>query len=160
MLAQQIVNGLVLGSIYALAALGFTFVFAAERVVNFAYGELLMVEAFYTLTVMTSFGLPFFAALPIAMVGAALLSVAMFLVALRPLMRSAFTSLQGGLKVILVTLGFLYILRDASILIWGMAPRAEWDGTQSIGLVRRLMDGRIYSLTPGGLDEMIRALSR
>lgn len=40
------------------------------------------------------------------------------------------------------------------------APRAEWDGVQSIGLMRRIMEGRMFPLTPGGLDEMIRALSR
>ncbi len=39
-------------------------------------------------------------------------------------------------------------------------PRAEWDGTHSIAMLRRLMEDRMYPLTPGGLDEMIRELSR
>lgn len=65
MLLQQIVNGLVLGSIYALSALGFTLVFGAARVVNFAYGEILMLGAFFTLTAATLLGLPFFAALAV-----------------------------------------------------------------------------------------------
>ena len=116
MLAQQLANGVVLGSIYALSALGFTLIFGAARVVNFAYGELLMVGAFFTLAVMTWSGLPFFVALPIGMIGVAVLSVLMFLLALRPLMRGAYTSLQGELQVILVTLGLLYILREAAML--------------------------------------------
>jgi branched-chain amino acid transport system permease protein len=135
MLAQQLANGLVLGSIYALCALGFTLIFGAARVVNFAYGELLMVGAFFTLTVMTYSGLPFFVALPVAMVGVALLSVLMFLFTLRPLMRGAFTSLHGELQVILVTLGLLYILREAAILIWGTAPRQMGMGVEGVVLI-------------------------
>ena len=135
MLAQQLANGLVLGSIYALSALGFTLIFGAARVVNFAYGELLMMGAFFTLSVMTYSGLPFFAALPIAMVGAALLSVILFVFALRPLMRGAYTSLRGELQVILVTLGLLYILREAAVVIWGTAPRQMEMGVTGVVMI-------------------------
>lgn len=123
MLAQQLANGLVLGSIYALSALGFTLIFGAARVVNFAYGELLMLGAFFTLTVMTYMGVPFFVALPAAMAGIALVSVGMYLLTLRPLMRSSYTAIQGELRVILVTLGLLYILREFAVVTWGTAPR-------------------------------------
>ena len=67
MLAQQLTNGLVLGSIYALASLGFTLIYGAARVVNFAYGEMLMLGAFVTLMVMNVLGIEFFLALPLAM---------------------------------------------------------------------------------------------
>jgi branched-chain amino acid transport system permease protein len=132
MLMQQLANGLVLGSIYALSALGFTLIFGAARVVNFAYGELLMLGAFFTLMVMTYSGLPFFVALPVAMLGAALLSVVLFLLVLRPLTRGAFTSLHGELRVILATLGLLYILRQAAVLAWGTAPRQMAMGVTGI----------------------------
>ncbi|MCO5164133.1 MAG: branched-chain amino acid ABC transporter permease [Mesorhizobium sp.] len=135
MLAQQLANGLVLGSIYALSALGFTLIFGAARVVNFAYGELLMLGAFFTLTIMMWSGLPFYAALPVAMVGIAVLSVIMFLLTLRPLLRGAYTSLQGELQVILVTLGLLYILREAAVIIWGTAPRQIDMGVTGIQIV-------------------------
>lgn len=135
MLAQQLANGLVLGSIYALSALGFTLIFGAARVVNFAYGELLMLGAFFTLTIMTWSGLPFFAALPLSMAGVAVLSVILFLLTLRPLLRGAYTSLQGELKVILVTLGLLYILREAAVIIWGTAPRQVEMGVTGIQIV-------------------------
>jgi branched-chain amino acid transport system permease protein len=135
MLAQQLANGLVLGSIYALSALGFTLIFGAARVVNFAYGELLMLGAFFTLTIMMWSGLPFYAALPVAMVGIAVLSVIMFLLTLRPLLRGAYTSLQGELQVILVTLGLLYILREAAVIIWGTAPRQIDMGVTGIQMV-------------------------
>lgn len=123
MLAQQLVNGLVLGSIYALSALGFTLIFGAARLVNFAYGEILMLGALFTLSVMNIAGLPFFAALPLGMAATALLSVILFYLTIRPLTRKSYTSLRGELQVILVTLGLLYVLRESAFIIWGSAPR-------------------------------------
>src|SRR6266851_3814949 len=99
LLAQQLTNGLVLGSIYALSALGFTLIFGAARVVNFAYGELLMIGAFFTVALMSFAGIGFFIALPIAMLGVAALSVAMFYAAVRPLMKGRYTSLHSELQI-------------------------------------------------------------
>lgn len=132
MLAQQLTNGLVLGGIYALSALGFTLIFGAARVVNFAYGELLMLGAFFTFTIMSYLEVPFFAALPFAMTGIALVSVAMFYATLKPLMRGSFTSLRGELQIILVTLGLLYVFREAAIITWGTAPRQMSSGITGI----------------------------
>jgi branched-chain amino acid transport system permease protein len=123
MLAQQLANGIVLGAIYGLSALGFTLIFGAARIVNFAYGEILMLGAFFTVSLTGLLGLDFFIALPISMAAAALLSVAMFYIALRPVMRGSFTSLQAELQIILVTLGLLYLLREAAVILWGTAPR-------------------------------------
>jgi branched-chain amino acid transport system permease protein len=131
-LAQQLANGLVLGSIYALCALGFTLIFGAARIVNFAYGEILMLGAFFTVAVMGAIGVDFFVALPVAMLGVALLSAALFYVALRPVMKGTFTSLQSELQIILVTLGLLYLLREAAILIWGTAPRTVEMGVEGV----------------------------
>lgn len=130
MLAQQLINGLVLGSIYALSALGFTLIFGVARVVNFAYGEFLMLGAFLTLTTMTVTGAHFFIALPMAMGITALLSVAAYLLAIRPVMRGT------DLQALLVTTGMLYVLREVAILIWGTAPRqmeTGLDGALEIG---------------------------
>ena len=117
MLLQQLINGLVLGSIYALSALGFTLIFGVARVVNFAYGEFLMLGAFLTLTTMTVTGMDFFIALPLAMVMTGLLSVAADLLTRRPVMRGT------DRQALLVTTGLLYVLREVAILIWGTAPR-------------------------------------
>lgn len=135
MLAQQVVNGIVLGSIYALSALGFTLIFGAARLVNFAYGEILMLGAFFTLTLMSALGLPFFAALPAGMAATALLSVILFYLTIRPLTRKSYTSLQGELQVILVTLGLLYVLRESAFIIWGSAPRKIEMGISGIVLI-------------------------
>jgi branched-subunit amino acid ABC-type transport system permease component len=114
LIGQQLANGLVLGSIYALAALGFTLIFGAARVVNFAYGEVLMLGAFLTLTLMqAAAGIGFFVALPLAMLATAGLSVVLYLLVVRPVLRTT------DLRVLLVTTGLLYMLREAAILIWG-----------------------------------------
>ena len=135
MLAQQVVNGLVLGSIYALSALGFTLIFGAARLVNFAYGEILMLGTFFTLTVIDALGMPFFAALPIGMAGTALLSVLLFYLTIRPLTQKSYTTLHGELQVILVTLGLLYVLRESAFIIWGSAPRKIEMGIPGIVLL-------------------------
>lgn len=117
MLAQQIANGLVLGSIYVLCALGFTLLFGVARVINFAYGELLMLGAFSTLAAMQFMQVGFFVALPAAMLLLALLSVVIYLATVRPVMRG--TPLQS----LLVTTGVLYVLHELAIIVWGTDPR-------------------------------------
>lgn len=117
MFAQQLTNGLVLGSIYALCALGFTLIFGVARVVNFAYGELLMLGAFVTLSLMTLLHINFFFALPIGMGVIAALSVLVYIATVRPVMRGT------PLQALLVTTGVLYVLREVAIFIWGTAPR-------------------------------------
>ena len=52
-LLQQILNGLVLGSVYALVALGYTMVYGILGLINFAHGEVVMIGAMIALTVMT-----------------------------------------------------------------------------------------------------------
>jgi branched-chain amino acid transport system permease protein len=129
-LAQQLTNGLVLGSIYALASLGFTLIYGAARVVNFAYGEMLMLGAFVTLMVMNGLGLEFFLALPLAMAVMAAASVVIYLVIVRPVIR------RTELQVLLVTTGLLYVLHDMAVTIWGTDPRQMdmgLDGVLEIG---------------------------
>ena len=92
-LLQQIVNGLVLGSIYALIALGYTMVYGILGIINFAHGEVLMVGAMVSLTLITlimqlPLGLPSWAMLLIVLLGAmevcAALSFLIELFAYRP----------------------------------------------------------------------------
>lgn len=126
MIAQQIVNGLVLGSIYALSALGFTLIFGAARVVNFAYGQLLMLGGFATLFLAQYAGFNFFVALPVAMLAMAACSVLIYVVVVRPVLG------QGDLAVLLVTTGLLYILRDGAVIVFGTAPRQIDMGVEGI----------------------------
>jgi branched-chain amino acid transport system permease protein len=129
-IGQQLANGIVLGSIYALSALGFTLIFGAARVVNFAYGELLMLGGFCTLVILQVTGLGFFPSLGLAMVVMAAFSVLLYLLVVRRALR------RTELQVLLVTTGLLYILHQGAILIWGTDPQQldmDIDGVVMIG---------------------------
>jgi len=88
MITQQILNGLVLGGVYALFALGFTLIFGIHRIMNMAHGAVFMAGAFIGLY-MVRLGLPIWAALPVAMVGAGLVSIFVEVIAFKPLRKLA-----------------------------------------------------------------------
>ncbi len=87
-LLQQMLNGLQLGSIYALIALGYTMVYGILQMINFAHGDLFMIGAFILLIAASLLGLPFVPSLVLAMIGTAALGVLIERLAYRPL-RSA-----------------------------------------------------------------------
>jgi branched-chain amino acid transport system permease protein len=60
-LAQQLANGLILGSLYALIAVGFTMIYGIVRLINFAHGDVLMVGAFGAFALLVALELPFWA---------------------------------------------------------------------------------------------------
>ena len=116
-IAQQIVNGLVLGSGYACIALGWTILLGVARLVNFAHGQLYMLGAFATWYAMTRLGLPYPLAIIFAIVA---------LAALGALMQSAMMGLvmsQNLTSLMIVTLGLGYVLQGGSALIFGGNPQ-------------------------------------
>src|ERR1700730_10947034 len=85
MLPQVLFSGLSLGSIYGLVALGFTVIFKATDVFNFAQGMLVVCGAFFTVTATTQLQLPFALALPLIVGAAALMGVAIHVLLIQPL---------------------------------------------------------------------------
>jgi branched-chain amino acid transport system permease protein len=121
-LLQQIINGITLGSVYALVALGYTMVYGIIGLINFAHGELVMVGALTALTVIAALleaglGLPpavimmagLLCAIPVCM----LLAVVMERVAYRPL-RGA-----PRLAPLITAIGVSIILQNIAMMIWG-----------------------------------------
>ena len=109
MFTQQIVNGLVMGSAYALFALGLTLVFGIQRVLNLAHGAVFMWGALIGLMLVSEWGMPFLPALVLAGVAVGVLNVVVDFVAFRPLRRrgaSEFGALVSslGASLILVNL--------------------------------------------------------
>ena len=88
MIAQQILNGLVLGGVYALFALGFTLIFGIHRIMNLAHGAVFMSGAFIGLYTVRA-GMPIWVALPVAMAGAGLISIVVEVIAFKPLRKLA-----------------------------------------------------------------------
>src|SRR3979411_2687118 len=83
---QQLINALALGSIYALMAIGLAIIFGILRLINFAHGELLMIGPYLGLVLVLSLlGLPFGAAVVVALVLAGVVGVIMERLAYRPL---------------------------------------------------------------------------
>ena len=82
---QQLINGLSLGSIYALIALGYTMVYGIIKLINFAHGDIYMLGAYIGFMAITVLGVGFFPALLIAMVGCAILGVVIERIAYKPL---------------------------------------------------------------------------
>lgn len=109
MFAQQLVNALWLGSVYALFALGYTLVFGVLDILNLAHGAVFMWGAFFGLLAVTQLGLPIWAALPVAMLGSGLLGIILDRVAFRPLRKRNAPQLSAiissiGASTILVSL--------------------------------------------------------
>lgn len=112
---QLFMNGLPIGSAYALVALGYSLIYATFGLLNFSQGDVLMVGAFFGLTLYATLNLPFPVAMLLAMLGAALLGLAMERLILRPMARRR----ARDINLLLATIALAIILRNGSLLVWG-----------------------------------------
>ncbi|MBU0513586.1 MAG: branched-chain amino acid ABC transporter permease [Proteobacteria bacterium] len=106
-------DGLVVGSIYALVALGFALIYKSTSILNLAQGEFLMVGAYVCLAVIVDFKLPFVVAFLMTMAVAVLVGLAVERLVLRPMIGEPIIS------VIMVTIGLAYVLKGLLIMQWG-----------------------------------------
>ncbi|MGM9925695.1 MAG: branched-chain amino acid ABC transporter permease [Bacillus sp. (in: firmicutes)] len=109
-LIQQLVNGLSLGSIYALIALGYTMVYGIVKLINFAHGDVFMVGAFVGFYSITILDLPFLPALVLAMAVCAVFGVLIERIAYKPLRNATrIAALITAIGVsLLIEYGFIY----------------------------------------------------
>jgi branched-chain amino acid transport system permease protein len=131
---QQIINGVALGSIYALMAIGLALIFGILRLINFAHGELLMVGPFFALALL-NVGLPFgiAALLAVALTGA--LGVLMERLAYRPL-RGA-----PDVTLLLTSLAVSIFLQNGTILVQGGGESKPFRGPAELGDRLQIMAG-------------------
>jgi branched-chain amino acid transport system permease protein len=109
---QYIFSGITSGSVYALTAIGFTLVFSATQIINFAQGQMVMLGGMLGVALYEA-GLPLWACFIGAVLIVALVSVGMEEVAIRPLLK------RGVLAQIIATVGAAFVLETAAMLIWG-----------------------------------------
>jgi branched-chain amino acid transport system permease protein len=114
---QLLVNGLSVGSIYALVALGFVVIYKSSGVLNLAQGEFLLIGAYMFWSISTQAGAPLVAALVLTLACAVVLGLAMERLILRPMIG------EPVISVIMVTLGLSSILRAVVQGIWGTDTR-------------------------------------
>lgn len=115
---QYLLSGFMIGSIYAMIALGFVLIYKSSRIINFAQGELLLLGAFFCFTLMVSFGLPVWAGFMLTFLFAAALGFLLERLTIRPLIG------QPLLSVVIMTLGLSIILRAIVLIGWGPLTRA------------------------------------
>lgn len=118
-LTQQLINGLVLGSIYALVALGYTMVYGILELINFAHGEVTMFGAMIGIAVITALG---GSAPPVAAIGTALFVAILGCMALGfTIERVAYRRLRHAprLSVLITAIGISIVLQNVAMLIWG-----------------------------------------
>ncbi len=114
---QLVVSGIVLGSIYALVALGFVLIYKATRVINFAQGELLMAGAYIAFALMVQLHLPFWSALLVTILLSALLGLIIEMLILKPLIGEPIIS------IVMITIGLSIVLKAVVEMIWGTETR-------------------------------------
>ena len=121
---QQIINGLVLGSMYALVALGYTMVYGIINLINFAHGDVLMVGALVSWTVVTALagsGLPgwliLLLSLPVAIAVCCTLNFTIEKVAYRPLRNAP------RLAPLITAIGMSLLLQTVAMIIWKPNPK-------------------------------------
>jgi branched-chain amino acid transport system permease protein len=122
---QQILNGLVLGSMYALVALGYTMVYGVLNLINFAHGDVLMIGAMIGLSILKLLeshapGLPGYVQLAVAIIGA--IPVAMLVNIL--IERVAYRRLRNAprLAPLITAIGVSILLQTFAMMIWGRSP--------------------------------------
>jgi branched-chain amino acid transport system permease protein len=116
MFVQQFFNGLILGSIYALIALGYTMVYGIIMLINFAHGEIYMFGAFAGMILVVFYNVPFILAFLLAMAFAGLVGLTVEYLAYRPLRRSS------RLAALISAIGASIFLQNLALLIMGARP--------------------------------------
>ncbi|MCL7466132.1 branched-chain amino acid ABC transporter permease [Phaeovulum sp. NW3] len=118
MLSQQILNGLVTGSVYALFSLGFTLIFGVQKLLNFAHGATFMAGAFIAYYCTIS-GMPFLLAIGLSMVATGVIGIVVDLVAFRPLRKrgnAEFPALVSSIGVDLVLISIAQQVSKTQVL--------------------------------------------
>jgi branched-chain amino acid transport system permease protein len=114
---QQLVNGLALGSVYALIALGYTMVYGIVRLINFAHGDVFMLGAYYGFFAITRLHIPFILAMPIAMGLAALTGVIIERLAYRPLRQAP------RIAALITAIGVSLLIQNLGLKLFESRPR-------------------------------------
>lgn len=107
-------DGISLGSVYAIIALGYTMVYGIAKMLNFAHGDVIMVGAFVILTAITKAGLSPLLSVILGIIVCTVLGVVIEMVAYRPLRKAS-----SNLAVLITAIGVSYLLQNLALLIFG-----------------------------------------
>ena len=112
-LLSHLMNGLSLGSVYAIIALGYTMVYGIAKMLNFAHGDVIMIGAYISFCAVHYWNLPPAVALVVAMLVCTVLGITIERLAYKPLRKAT------SLAVLITAIGMSYLLQNSALLIWG-----------------------------------------
>ncbi len=118
-IVQLLVSGVAQGCIYGLIALGFVLIYKATETVSFAQGDLMMLGAFIGLGALTFMGLPFWAAVPAAIIGMAAVGFATERLVIRPVLG------EPAFSIVMLTIGIGYVMRGLVTMIPGIGTETH-----------------------------------
>jgi len=117
MFIQHLLNGLTLGSLYALIAIGYTMVYGILRLINFAHGEIFMLGAYFVFWGVTLFHLPWFVAVIASIVVTSFAGIMVDRVAYRPLREAP------RISALISSIGVSFFLQNFAIVVFSAIPR-------------------------------------
>ena len=152
---QVLINGAVLGAVYALIALGLTMVFSIMRVVNFAHGQMYMLGAFVVYYLYGEYGLPFFVALPAAAAALAIVGVAFNRFFFQPVLATA-TREENSM---LMAVGTALLLENLALTIFGEKQRGVPPVVDGAFIFGDVAEGGVILTHPNALVAAMAVLS-
>ena len=132
---SYLINGISLGSVYAIIALGYTMVYGIAKMLNFAHGDVIMVGAYISFCVMQYLQMPAVVSIIAAMVVCTILGMTIERLAYKPLRNAP------KLAVLITAIGMSYFLQNSAQLIWGANPKS-FNSAVNLGAIR-LFDGQL-----------------
>ena len=114
---SYLINGISLGSVYAIIALGYTMVYGIAKMLNFAHGDVIMIGAYISFCATQYLELPAIVSVVMAMAVCTVLGIVIEGLAYRPLRQAA------SLAVLITAIGVSYLLQNVALLIWGSTPK-------------------------------------
>lgn len=115
---SNLINGISLGSVYAIIALGYTMVYGIAKMLNFAHGDVIMVGAYISFCASAYLNFPPVLSVLLAMLVCTVLGITIEAFAYKPLRRA------GSLSVLITAIGVSYLLQNLALLIWGSNPKS------------------------------------
>ncbi|MDD3336721.1 MAG: branched-chain amino acid ABC transporter permease [Eubacteriales bacterium] len=132
---SNLINGISLGSVYAIIALGYTMVYGIAKMLNFAHGDVIMIGAYISFCVTQYMGLPAWVSVLAAMLVCTLLGITIESLAYKPLRNAP------SLAVLITAIGMSYFLQNVALLIWGSNPKSFTSVIDADPI--RLFDGQL-----------------
>ena len=114
----HLINGISLGSVYAIIALGYTMVYGIAKMLNFAHGDVIMVGSYIIFLLMSNAGVPPLGAIMISIVLCTLLGIGIEKIAYKPLRKAT------SLAVLITAIGVSYFLQNMALLLFGADTKA------------------------------------